>query len=408
MASASETTTDNNAGGKPPFMAFANDSADIEILKAFAASHQWAQADIHQGDIKTATEFLKSHKSPVLLMVEVPSAQEAPALLDALADVCDPDTKVMVIGSINEFSFYSWLTDIGIFSYLLKPLTLQTLESTYQKSTQSPTGQVRQGKQPARTIAVIGTRGGVGASTVCLNLAGMIASMTQKQVVIADIDTQLGTVALSLDIEPSRGLRDAFEKPDRIDSLFIDRVMSKPLKNLSVLSAEEALHERVEMNENTIPVLFKELRDKFDVIIVDVPRHLEQYARQSLKLSDHVVMVTELNLLSLRDALRLGDLMRESLKIPPAIVVSNRAGMVPKQEMQIADFEKGINAKVSHRIPYAPEVFMPIGTDIPVLKMKSHASVKIYQALAEQVLPELKQQAAEAAPKKAGLLGKKK
>jgi len=405
MASASKETSEDT--GKPPFMAFANDAADVENLKTFAASHQWAQADIHQGDIRTATEFLKSHKSPVLLMVELPSAAEAPALLDALADVCDPETKVMAIGGINEFSFYSWLTDIGIFNYMLKPLTLASLEATYQKSMQTPSGQIRPGKTPAKTIAVIGTRGGVGNSTVCLNLAGMIADMSpQKQVVLVDLDPQMGSIALSLDIEPSRGLRDAFEKPERIDSLFIDRVMSRPLKNLSILSAEEALHERVNMNENTVPVLFKELRDKFDVIIVDVPRHLEDYARQAMKLSDNIVMVTELMLLSLRDALRLGDLLRESLKVAPAIVVTNRAGAVPKQEMQVADFEKGITAKVSHRIPYAPEVFMPIGTEIPVLKMKSHASVKIYQALAEQLVPDLKQKSAEVG-KKSGMFKKK-
>lgn len=396
-----------SAAEKPPFMAFASDGKDIEVLKEFAASKQWAQADIHQGDIKTATEFLKNHTSPVLLVVELPSAAEAPALLDALADVCDPDTKVITIGSINEYSFFVWLMDIGIFSYMLRPVTLAALESNYDKSVASPSSQSRQGKPPGKTIAVIGTRGGVGASTISLNLAGVIADLSRKQVALVEVDPHEGTIALALDIEPSRGMRDALEKPDRIDSLFIDRVVSKPLKNLSVISSEEALHEQVHTHENAAASFLKELRDKFDVVILDVPRHLNAYARQCLKHADHVVMVSELTLLSLRDALRLSDIIRETLKLQPPHIVINRAGFIPKHEMQVADFEKGVSAKVAQRIPFAPEMFMQIGTEIPSLKMKSHAALKPLQALAELVVPEAKVRAGGKEAKKGGFFSKK-
>ena len=375
---------------KPPFMAFATDAKDIEVLKEFAASKGWSQADIHQGDIKTATEFLKKHTSPVLLFVELPSAAEAPALLDTLADVCDPDTKVITTGTINEYSFYCWLMDIGIFSYMLRPITLQALDTNYDKSIASPSSGSRVGKSPGKIIAVIGTRGGVGASTISLNLAGAIADLSRKQVALVDVDPHEGTIALALDIEPSRGMRDALEKPDRIDSLFIERVMSKPLKNLSVISAEESLNEHVATHENAANALLKELRDKFDVVVLDVPRHLNAYARQCLKHADHVVMVTELTLLSLRDALRLSDVLRETLKMQPPLIVVNRAGFIPKHEMQVADFEKGVSAKIAQRIPFAPEMFMQIGTEIPSIKMKSHAALKPLHGLVEQLLPDVK------------------
>jgi len=383
-------TSSGDSSAKPPFLAFVTDGADIETLKTFAGTHQWSEGGIYQGDIRTAAQFLKSNPSPVLLVVEIPSAAEAPALLDALADVCDPDTKVITIGTVNEYSFYCWLMDLGIFSYLLRPLTVQMLEGAYLKSIAPSLSVVSREKQPGKIIAVMGTRGGVGTTTISLNLSGIIAEQSGKPTALVDIDPQEGSIALQLDIEPSRGLREALERPDRIDSLFIERVMTKPLKNLSVLSAEESLQDSLTIHNAAADALLKELRGKFSVIILDMPRYLNAFSKQCLKQADAVVLVTELTLLSLRDAMRLSDMMRESLKMKPPLIVANRIGLAPKYEMEIGDFEHGVNGKVAHRIPFAPEVFMQVSSDIPVLKQKAHAAVRSISALAEQLVPEAK------------------
>jgi pilus assembly protein CpaE len=392
-----------------PFLAFAKDAADLETLKAFAEAHQWHATCIQQGDIKTATQYLKDNAAPSLLLVEIASAAEAPALLDGLAEVCDASTKVIVIGSINEYSFYCWLTEIGISSYLLKPLTAPMLDAALAKSVEKTSGAGKTEKPLAKTIAVLGARGGVGASTVALNLAGVIAEQSKKKVALADMDAQEGTIALTLDLEPSRGFREALEKPDRVDSLFIDRVMSKPHKYLSILSAEESLQERLAIHENAASALIKEMRDKFDVVVMDIPRYLSPFGRACLAEADNVVVVAELTLASLRDTLRISDLMRESLKMKPPVIVINRKGAT-KHEMKAGDFEKGVNAQIAHSISFAPDLFMPVSTDIPALKVKTHAAVKPLYQLAEQLVPEAKSSLIVKESKKLGGLfkGKKK
>lgn len=402
-----DMTKKNTAGNKQPFIAFAN-GKDGDVLRAFAASRQWPDSTIHSGDIKTATEYLKTNPSPAVLLVELPNAADAPGLLDALADVCDPDTKVITIGDVNEYSFYCWLMDIGIFSYLLKPLTEQMLESAYQKS-ENGSAQLKHGKAPGKVIAVVGARGGVGASAVALNLAGIMAEISHKNIALVDADPQEGTIALSLDIEPSRGLRDVLEKPERIDSLFIERVMQKPHKHLSIISAEESLTDPVHATEAAADALLRELREKCDVVVLDIPRHMTGFSRQCLKLSDHVVLVTEMSLASLRDTLRISDMMRDSLKLKPPVIVANRVGLAGKHEMQRADFEKGINAKLAQVIPFAPDAFMLVSAEIPAIKNKTHAAFKPLFDLLEQWLPDMKGKAAPAAPvKKSFTLFKKK
>lgn len=392
------------SANKPPFLAFASDDKDIDAIKAFASAHQWPDNCVMRGDISTAAEFLKSHASPALLLVDLPSATEAPALLDALANVCDPDTKVITTGTVNEYSFYCWLMDIGIFSYLLRPLTPQTLESAWQKSVEIKQAASKE-KQPAKIFAVMGTRGGVGASTVAANIAGIIGELAQKKVALVDLHPQEGSIALMMDIEPSRGLREALERPERIDFLFIERVMHTVNKHLSVLSAEEALHDPIGISPHAADALFKELREQFDVVILDLPRYLTPFIRASLKEAEEVVLVSELTLLSLRDVLRIGDMLRDGMKMPAPMIVANRVGAMPKQETPLADFEKGINGKVLSRIGYAPEVFANISNEIPALKHKANPVMKPLYALAEALVPEAK---AEAVKAKKSLFSRKK
>lgn len=371
------------------FLAFASDDADLATLKSFAESRGLAVDNIHKGTIDTATLYLKTHPSPDVLLVELPSQSQAPAMLEALAEVCDPNTKVITIGKVNEYSFYCWLMDIGITQYLLSPLAVETLESTFVKL-QGGVDAAKE-KSPCIMVAVMGARGGVGATTVAINLAGIIAEETHKKVALVDLDPQEGTVALALDIEPSVGLRDALEKPDRIDALFLERVMGKVGKYLSVLSAEESLAEQLVVNEKAAIPLLAELRNKYDYVVLDVPRHLNDFTRACLGLADHNVLVTDLTLLSLRDTLRMQDAMREAWKNRAPHIVANRVGFAAKQEIPALDFEKGANAKITAQLSFAPELFMPLSRDIASVKHKANPLTKPLYQLAGFILPAAKQ-----------------
>lgn len=374
---------------KPKFFAFAQSEDDRREIKSFAEANGFSETCVMQGDISTAADYFKNHASPVLLLVEVPSAEAAPALLDSLANVCDPYTKVIVIGSVNEYSFYRWLVDIGVFSYLLRPLNKEMLENTYKKSVEKVETATVSTREPTKIISIIGARGGVGASTIALNLSGIFAEHSGKKIALVDIDPQQGTLSLMLDIEPSRGLRDALDKPERIDQLFIDRVMSKPRENLWVLSAEESLSEIIKGSEATASALLKELSNKYDIVVIDVPRNLDGFARECLRMSNHVILVADLSLLSLRDTLRIHDLLVEGFKKPAPLVVANRVGMSSKSEMSLTDFEKGITTKVTEKVIYAPELFSYIGSDIPVVSNPRHPAVASLNALAKIFLPNI-------------------
>src|SRR6185369_16974204 len=138
-----------------------SDAESIATLKQFAGTQGWPDTVIQPGNIDDAARYLKSNPSPKVLFVDILAADTVAASLDTLADVCDPNIKVIVSGKVNEYSFYCWLLEVGIANYLLKPFTLLSIEAAYKKATTAAAQPARaeEVKKDAKVITVIGARG---------------------------------------------------------------------------------------------------------------------------------------------------------------------------------------------------------------------------------------------------------
>ena len=389
-----------------PFLAFCADDESIVLLKKFAISKNFGDAVIQHGDIDTATVFLKSNPSPQVLFVDISSADrdKITASLDGLANVCAPDIKVILSGKINEYSFYLWLVEVGISNYLLKPFNEIALEAAWQKSMEIPAviQPTPNTKKETRIITVVGARGGVGTTTICANMAWILANRLSQKTALLDFDPQLGTIALALDLEPSRGLKDALAKPERMDGLFIDRVMVSADSNLSVLSAEEPIEDNIITSEAAAEALFKQIKPKFSHIIIDLPRTLSPFTRHALTHATDVICVTEYNLYGLRESLRYLEYCRDVLKTKPPIFVANRVGLAGKHQMPQDEFEKGLGAKILYNIPFVLDAFAAATSgDIMAENAENIPAVKLLQQLCEHFTEGLVSE--KSLPKKGGL-----
>ena len=386
-----------------PFLAFLTDAASIDAIKAYALAHGWPEDCVHLGGVATAVVYLKENKTPEYLLVEVPSAAEAPALLDQLAEICEPNVKLLVCGKVNEFSFYSWLMEIGAYNYLLEPITALALEGSFKKNAAAKLEPDE--KKHGTVIACMGARGGVGTTTVINNLAHLIASDTSKKVVLLDVDPYFGTVAMGFDVEPARELHTLFENPERIDGLFLDRILIRMGDKLHLLSAEEPLKEIISAKAEAAEMMLNKMREKYDIILVDVPRALTPLTRAILTNTDRLLVVTELTLLSLRDAMRLHDYMKDTLKKPLPIIVANRIGLAPKHEISQADYEKHYGRALEVSVPYTLEAFAAAGEGNLLVKITKNASIiSAYKSLVTLITGDTIIK--EAPKKKLGFLGK--
>lgn len=345
----------NNAGelGALHLLAFLRDETSATSIRTLMEA-QGLAFEVQAGTVTQATKYLGANASPEILVVEIPSAEEAPKLLDKLADAVHPSTRVIVTGKVDTYSFYHWLLELGIHDYLLQPFTEAQLKTSLAKGKEVP--HAAAAPQERKLIAVIGARGGVGTTMVATHLAAILAKEHAIPTALFDPDAHFGSVALSLDLEPARGLKDALEKPDRVDVLFLERVMVKPFANLSILSTEENLNEAINPQPSAAETLIAALYEQFAVVVVDLPRQINPLTHYMLAQADHVVLVAEPSLLDLRDALRIKDYLVDTLRRPAPLVVMNRKGLNGKFELPKSDFTKHYGAAAAAELPYLAEV----------------------------------------------------
>jgi pilus assembly protein CpaE len=120
-------------------------------------------------------------------------------------------------------------------------------------------------------VTITGVRGGVGASTIAVNLAWHLGKRANRHTVLVDADLYRGSCALLLNAKSGAGLRTALETPQRIDELFIERSSQAVTERLHVLSGEENLLEPVKYEAGAAGRLIETLRRRYNFIIIDAP-----------------------------------------------------------------------------------------------------------------------------------------
>lgn len=359
----------------PAFIAFVKDDSSNDAARSVASNHGWSESCVHYGDIRQAIVYLSEQTAPKILLIEIPSAEAAPELLDKLADVCTPNMRVIVAGSIDEFSFYSWLQSIGIEHYLLQPFDAKTLNETIHSNENGKSKGDEETEN--QTIAVIGGRGGVGSTTICTNLAHLLAEQFQQKTAIVDTDPHYGSVANAFDITPNHGLRDALDKPDRIDEMFLNRVMITHGDNLSILSAEESYSEMLSNSASAAEALINELSSHFDFTVIDLPCSLNSFTRSVLAQADHIIIVGELSILSLRDMLRLRDYLKTNLNSEQTITyITNRCGLGGEYELSLKEFSKNLGEKINYELPFTRDAFLATSSGETLFEVTKNTRVR--------------------------------
>lgn len=330
---------------RPAFLATVADDVTREAVRQAAAQFGWPAARVRDGGAAEARELLAGAASPGVLLVDVSESADPLADLDGLAEVCEPGTRVLALGRINDIAFYRALMRLGLTEYLVKPAPVEALVDALRRAQQDDAG-TPPPSGAARVLAFIGARGGVGTTTLAVSTAWSLACEHQRHAVLLDLDMQFGAAALSLDLEPERGLREILANPERIDSLLISSAMTHAGERFHILSAEESLEDQVEPAPAGLQALLRAMDDACDVVVLDLPRRADRLTREALSRADAVVIVTDLTLPAMRDAQRLGRLVRATAPRAEMLMVANRVGAAAG-ELPQAEFARGAGAPLA-------------------------------------------------------------
>lgn len=327
--------------------------ADTRGIVHDVVEDRWPNAILQDGGLSAALGALSQDPSPPILIVDISGSEDPNAGARSLMALCDATTRVIALGTVNDIAYYRRLTELGISEYLVKPVDKSALAAALEgQNRPRPALKAVEDEEARNVVSVVGVRGGVGATTLAVNLAWIVGHEYQRNCAIVDLDLQFGTVGLQLDLEPSQGLREALVNPERIDALFIASAMANEGENLFVLSAEEPFDECVNYTAAACGTLIEALPDDLQQVFLDLPSRSVVENPSLLQYSHKIVLVSELSLVGMRDVARLSRLCADAAPDAALHIVLNRTGMAARGEIPKADFAKGAELPINHEIPF--------------------------------------------------------
>ncbi len=301
------------------------------------------------GGTAAAANMFSSAPTPNLIILET-RANPAGLLaeLAPLAAVCDPSTKVIIVGYYNDIGLYRDLIRNGISEYMVQPVAMPDIMAAMATIFVDP-----EAEPLGRSIAFIGAKGGVGASTIAHNCAFGISNLFSTETILADLDLPYGTANIDFDQDPAQGIAEAVFAPERLDEVFLDRLLTKCSEHLSLLAAPSLLDRAYDFDGQAFQPVMDVLQRSAPVTVLDVPHAWSDWTRSVLSSADEVVICAVPDLANLRNTKNMLDAlrkMRPNDKVPHLIL--NQVGMPKRPEISISDFCEPLEVEPIAIIPF--------------------------------------------------------
>lgn len=318
-----------------------------------------AHLTIHMGGVNKAIDHFQTASTPNLIILETTAGgAEIFAKLGELAEVCDPSTKVVIIGQVNDIILYRELIRQGVSEYIVRPNSplqiIKTIADLYVDPSAPPIG---------KTMAFVGARGGVGSSTLAHNVGWCTAEEFKSDTVILDLDLPFGTASLDFDEEASAGLVEALSSPERLDDVLLDRLLQKHTDRLSLFTAPSMLDRDFDLDDQAFETVLDVVRGTAPTIIVDVPHMWTTWSKRILMTADEIVITATPDLASFRNTKNLIDILGAARPndSSPTLVINQ---FDPKTSAVQADqFAEHVGIKPSQVIHWDPQLFGAAATN---------------------------------------------
>jgi pilus assembly protein CpaE len=313
-----------------------------------------AHLKVHMGGIPTAIEFYQSAPTPNLMLLESRAEpKELLAQLGQLSEHCDPTSKVVVIGHYNDVGLYRELIRSGISEYVIAPISMADIVSVISSIFVDP-----EAEPIGRSIAFVGAKGGVGSSTIAHNVAWTMSSLFKSEVVVADLDLAFGTANINFDQDPAQGIAEAVFSPERIDEVYLDRLLATCAEHLSLLAAPSTLDRVYDFDPEAFTQVIDTAQRSAPILILDVPHIWSGWSKNTLTKADDVVITATPELANLRNAKNMVDMLKKLRpNDPPPKLVINQTGVPKRPEITAQDFAEPLGITPMAVIPFEPLLF---------------------------------------------------
>lgn len=343
-----------------------------------------SRVNLLEGGLVRAIDYYADNSTPqVIIAEETGSDQELIDNLGRLAEVCEPGTKVIVLGQLNDIGVYRYLMAQGVSEYLVTPISAQELLLAIQSIFSDPAAPPR-----GKLLAFVGARGGVGSSTLAQNAAWQLAEMIGDDVIYIDFDLAFGTAGLSFNTDSKQTVAEALAAPERVDPVLIERFLVKYGDHLKLLLSPADLRPEFPIEVEAVDKILDIVRQMAPFVVADVPHLWANWTDHLLRVADELVIVATPDLPCLRDSKNMVDqfVPKRGDALPTRLIL-NRIDAFRKTQLAAKDFQETLGVAPMASLPFEPNLFGSASNNGQMLgeAAKTHKVVDAIRQVAGQL-----------------------
>jgi pilus assembly protein CpaE len=267
-----------------------------------------------------------------------------------------PNIAVLPASQVCDSSVILRVVRAGAREFLTLPTTSDELLETIKRLIRREESLVASNRGP-QLIAVTGAAGGVGCTTLAVNLATTLAKSSPHEVVLVDLDLMFGSVDACLDIIPAHTMHDVIQNIDRLDQTLLKRSLTRHSSGLYVLPHPVVMEDSANVDPETLRRLLMLLKAGFSTILIDTSKGLQSSDFVAFEMADLILMVVQLNLTCLRNTARLLQLFQQFDGLSDRVrLVINRT-VSHDSEISLKKAEETLKKPISWQMPNATKVF---------------------------------------------------
>ncbi len=268
-----------------------------------------------------------------------------------------PDLVVIPASRLSDGGLILKSIRAGAREFITLPAEPAELLETFSKLVKPKVDEDVSTSRGARIVTVVGASGGVGCTTLAVNLASTLASYKENETLLFDLDLAFGSVDACLDISSNYTLTDLLQNFDRLDLTLLKRSMTRHSSGLYVLPRPGEIQEAAAVDPESLKRLLGLLRASYGAVVVDASKGLQATDFVAFEMSDVILIVVQFDLICLRNTARLIQLLRQYEGLGERIkLIENRSGLFDA-EISRKSAEDTLKMPISWQIPDAAKAF---------------------------------------------------
>lgn len=324
------------------------DEASREDLKKFLIGMEsvWLEADGSRYDF---FPDIVAQATPDVAIIDIDGDEEQALKLIETISRAHPECGVVAVSRRTDGQLILKAMRSGAREFLSSPVQLDELMGALDRVTASSDGSKR--TNSGAVIAVAGASGGVGSTTIAVNLAVSLAQNPANSVALLDLDLALGDADVFLDMMPDYTLLDVAQNISRLDLTLLRKSLTKHDTGVYLLPRPVQIEDNAEINQGNFLKAMGLMKASFTHLVLDLSKSYSELDMAALSASDHIVLLTQLDLPCLRNVVRLLSALetKDGLKDRVRVVV-NRSGL-DNSQISSQKAEETIAREIFWRIP---------------------------------------------------------